>query len=71
MTVYVIHPMQSDLRNKKRVDFTTAKDFADGWRVPVVETSASSGVNVDLAIMKLLLALKRQMAPWKRIYNFS
>ena len=63
--------MQSDLKHQKRVDFTTAKDLADGWRVPVVETSAFSGVNVDLAIMKLLLALKRQMAPWKRIYNFS
>ncbi len=59
------------MKKKKRVDFTTAKDFADGWRIPCVEASAATGTNIDLAFMKLLIALKRQLAPWKKLYDFS
>ena len=60
-----------DSIKKKKVDFTTAKDFADGWRLPLVETSAKYSTNMDTAFMKVVLALKRQLAPWKRIYNWS
>ncbi len=59
-----------DTKRKKTVDFSTAKDFGDGWRVPVLEVSARYGTNVDTAFTRLAFALKRQLAPWKKLYNF-
>ena len=56
---------------KQQVDFSVVKDFADGWRIPVLEASARYGTNVDSAFMKVIFALKRQLAPWKRLYNWS
>lgn len=60
-----------DTKKKKTVDFAMAKDFADGWRIPVVEASAKLSTNIDVSYMKVVLALKRQLAPWKRIYDWS
>jgi len=60
-----------DQNHNKKVTFTTGKDFADGWRIPYLETSARYGTNVDLAFTRLLVAIKRKNAPWKKIYNFA
>lgn len=60
-----------DVIDKRKVDYVTAREWADGWRVPLIEASARNGANVDALFFKLALALKRQLAPWKRLYNFS
>ncbi len=62
---------KSDLSHKRKVDFSQASEWADGWRLPIVETSARHGGNIDVAFLKLASALKRQLAPWKRLYDFS
>ena len=66
-----IFRLQVDMKQKKQVDFGTAKDFCDGWKLPYLETSARCGTNVDLAFTRLIIALKRQHAPWKQLYNFT
>lgn len=60
-----------DLTRRRCVDSSTAREWASGWRVPIIETSASSGDNVGAPFLKLTIALKRHLAPWKRVYNFS
>ena len=60
-----------DINDKRRVDYFSAREWADGWRVPLVEVSARNGANVDAAFFKVTMALKRQLAPWKRLYDFS
>ena len=60
-----------DLGQKKRVSYSMAREWADGWRIPVLEVSARTGANVDTAFLKLAGALKRKLAPWKQVYNFS
>ena len=67
----VLMGTKCDLRDKRTVSFQMAKEFADGWKLPVIETSARLGTNVDVGFMKLILALKKQLAPWKRVYDFS
>lgn len=62
---------KSDIGGKRKVSFCAAEDFAAGWRVPLLESSAQTGHQVDAAFMKLAIALKRQLAPWKKIYDFS
>jgi len=60
-----------DQNHSKDVTFATGKDFADGWRIPYLETSARYGTNVDMAFTRLLVAIKRKHAPWKKIYDFT
>lgn len=60
-----------DLGEKKRVSYSTVREWADGWRIPILEASARTGANVDTSFLKLAGALKRQLAPWKQVYNFS
>lgn len=57
--------------SKNRVDIDEAKAWADGWRLPLIQASNRTGANVDSAFLKLAVALKRKMAPWKRLYNFD
>lgn len=56
---------------KQQVNQDAAKSWADGWRLPLVEASARTGDNIDSAFLKLAAALRRQLAPWKRLYNFE
>ena len=62
---------KSDVSSKRRVDSGTAQEWADGWRLPLIETSCRSGENIETPVIKLIMALKKQMAPWKRVYDFS
>ena len=60
-----------DLVKRKAVDDDTVQEWADGWKVPAMDVSAKNGSNVDAAFFKLVSALKRQLAPWKKVYDFS
>ena len=62
---------KGDCAGKRKVGLIEAREWADGWRLPLIETSARTGDNVDGAVVKLVMALKKQMAPWKRLYDFS
>ena len=60
-----------DRIGKQAVSDDAVKDFADGWRVPELRVSARTGENVTDVFAKLAGALKKQCAPWKRVYDFS
>ena len=60
-----------DLFERRLVDEKVAGAWADGWRVPLIEASARSGENVEAPFVKLAVCLKRQHAPWKRVYDFT
>lgn len=49
---------KSDLTNKKVVDFTTAKEFADGLKIPFLETSAKNATNVEQAFLTMAAEIK-------------
>jgi len=54
---------KSDLATKKMVDYSTAKEFADGHPMikGFVETSAKTGVNVDKAFLEVMkLSIQRK-----------
>ncbi|KTW30532.1 GTP-binding protein ypt1 [Pneumocystis jirovecii RU7] len=42
---------KSDMSDKKVIDYTTAKEYADGLGIPFLETSAKSSVNVEQAFL--------------------
>lgn len=48
-----------DLTNKKVVDFTTAKEFADQLQMPFLETSAKNAKNVEQAFMTMAAEIKK------------
>lgn len=52
-----------DLTNKKVVDFTTAKEYADQLQVPFLETSAKNATNVEQAFMTMAAEIKKNMGP--------
>ncbi|KAG1673041.1 Ras-related protein Rab-1A [Nymphon striatum] len=54
---------KSDLSSKKVVDFTTAKEFADGLGIPFLETSAKNASNVEQAFMTMAAEIKSRMGP--------
>lgn len=54
---------KSDLANKKVVDFTTAKDFADSIGIPFLETSAKNSTNVEQAFTTMAAEIKNRMGP--------
>ena len=62
---------KSDLVQKKTVGDNMVQEWADGWKVPAMDVSAKNGCNVDAAFFKLVCALKRHLAPWKKVYDFS
>ncbi|XP_049575627.1 ras-related protein ORAB-1 [Syngnathus scovelli] len=52
-----------DLTTKKVVDYTTAKEFADGLAIPFLESSAKSATNVEQAFMTMAAEIKKRMGP--------
>lgn len=52
-----------DLTNKKVVDYTTAKEFADQLQIPFLETSAKNATNVEQAFMTMAAEIKRAQGP--------
>ena len=49
-----------DLIEEKEVDYTTAKEFANGCGIPVIEVSAKDGTNVELAFMKIVAEIENR-----------
>ncbi|KAG9298743.1 hypothetical protein G9A89_012811 [Geosiphon pyriformis] len=52
---------KSDLTNKKVVDYTAAKEFADGLSIPFLETSAKNATNVESAFLTMAKQIKDRM----------
>ncbi|PWZ03643.1 putative GTP-binding protein ypt1 [Testicularia cyperi] len=52
---------KSDLTNKKVVEYTTAKEFADQLSIPFLETSAKSATNVEQAFLTMAKQIKDRM----------
>jgi len=50
-----------DMTNKKVVDYSTAKEFADGHGIPFFETSAKDNQNVEQAFLDLTRDIKKNM----------
>jgi len=53
---------KSDLKDKRKVDEATAKDFADSLGIPFLETSAKCSTNVEQAFITMATEIKNRMA---------
>ncbi|KAK4056074.1 ras GTPase [Microbotryomycetes sp. JL221] len=53
---------KSDLTNKKVVEYTSAKEFADQIGVSMLETSAKNATNVEQAFLTMAKQIKDRMA---------
>lgn len=53
---------KSDLAAQRQVEYATAKQFADELAVPLLETSAKTATNVELAFIKMASEIKAQVA---------
>ncbi|EXX71420.1 Ypt1p [Rhizophagus irregularis DAOM 197198w] len=49
---------KSDLTNKKVVEYTTAKEFAEQLNIPFLETSAKNATNVEQAFLTMAKQIK-------------
>lgn len=49
---------KSDLADKRAVDFSTAKEFADSLDIPFLETSAKDSTNVEQAFLTMAKQIK-------------
>ncbi len=52
---------KSDMSDKKAVEYTVAKEFADGLGIPFLETSAKSATNVEQAFLTMARQIKERM----------
>ncbi|CAG8734650.1 2103_t:CDS:2 [Acaulospora morrowiae] len=52
---------KSDLQNKKVVEYTVAKEFADQLNIPFLETSAKNATNVEQAFLTMAKQIKDRM----------
>jgi Ras-related protein Rab-1A len=52
---------KADLKNKRAVEFETAKAFADELNIPFLETSAKSATNVEQAFLTMAAQIKNKM----------
>lgn len=52
---------KADLSDKKVVEYTAAKEFADALDIPFLETSALSSTNVEQAFYTMARQIKAQM----------
>jgi Ras-related protein Rab-1A len=49
---------KSDMSDKKVVEYTVAKEFADGLGIPFLETSAKNATNVEQAFLTMARQIK-------------
>ncbi|ODH49631.1 GTP-binding protein ypt1 [Paracoccidioides brasiliensis] len=52
---------KSDMEDKKVVEYTVAKEFADSLGIPFLETSAKSASNVEQAFLTMARQIKERM----------
>jgi len=51
-----------DLQAEKTVDTNTAKEFADSYDIPFIETSAKTGFNVEKCFVQIATSIKNRMS---------
>lgn len=51
---------KADLQDKKSVEYTVAKEFADGLNIPFLETSAKNATNVEQAFLTMARQIKER-----------
>jgi len=51
-----------DLADQKNVETTTAKEFANSYDIPFIETSAKTAHNVDACFIQMATAIKNRMS---------
>ena len=51
------------MTNKKVVDYTSAKEYADQLGIPFLETSAKNATNVEQAFMTMAAEIKNRVGP--------
>merc|ERR1711988_1925385 len=56
-----------DLHQKKKVDFATAKEFADTNAIPFFETSAKGNHNVETAFLQLTRDIQKRVSQQSKI----
>ncbi|KAK9324703.1 P-loop containing nucleoside triphosphate hydrolase protein [Lipomyces orientalis] len=52
---------KSDMADKKVVEYTVAKEFADSLKIPFLETSAKNATNVEQAFLTMARQIKERM----------
>ncbi|KAJ8192404.1 hypothetical protein LV164_008455 [Aspergillus fumigatus] len=52
---------KSDMEDKKVVEYTVAKEFADSLGIPFLETSAKNASNVEQAFLTMARQIKERM----------
>ena len=52
-----------DLTDRKVVDYTSAKEYADQLGIPFLETSAKNATNVEQAFMTMAAEIKNRVGP--------
>jgi Ras-related protein Rab-1A len=52
---------KSDMSDKKVVEYTVAKEFADSLGIPFLETSAKNASNVEQAFLTMARQIKERM----------
>ncbi|QSZ33767.1 hypothetical protein DSL72_005338 [Monilinia vaccinii-corymbosi] len=52
---------KSDMSDKKVVDYTVAKEFADSLGIPFLETSAKNASNVEQAFLTMARQIKERI----------
>ncbi|ETO13661.1 Rab1/RabD-family small GTPase, partial [Reticulomyxa filosa] len=51
---------KADLKNKRAVEYETAKAFADELNIPFLETSAKNATNVEQAFLTMAAQIKNK-----------
>jgi len=51
-----------DMKDKRKVESATAKEFADSLGIPFIETSAKNALNVEVAFTTMASEIKKKMA---------
>eukprot|EP01119_Soliformovum_irregulare_P014289 TRINITY_DN3908_c0_g1_i2.p1 TRINITY_DN3908_c0_g1~~TRINITY_DN3908_c0_g1_i2.p1 ORF type:complete len:100 (-),score=20.62 TRINITY_DN3908_c0_g1_i2:240-539(-) len=51
-----------DLNAERTVDVNAAKEFAEDFKIPFIETSAKTGFNVEKCFVQIATAIKNRMS---------
>ncbi|KAI0781504.1 GTP-binding protein ypt1 [Trametes elegans] len=58
---------KSDLVERKVVEYSAAKEFADSLSIPFIETSAKNSTNVEEAFTLMAKTIKDEYVPYERV----
>jgi len=60
-----------DLSESKTVDTAAAKEFADSYEIPFIETSAKTSFNVEKCFLQMATSIKNRMSNQKPAENHN